>query len=153
MTRDADGRISVAGHARRNVWRMESVDPKAQITVLADSFEGKKLNSPNDLVYHSDGSLYFTDPPFGLETQRDDDPKKELKFNGVYKLSGGKLTLLYKELSKPNGILFSPDEKYLYVGNSDPEKKIWISTVIELETMVSTPNRTLNSASLLKFAL
>ena len=70
MTLDPDGRVSVAGHARRNVWRMESLDPKAQITVLADSYQGKKLNSPNDLVYKSDGSLYFTDPPYGLPTQR-----------------------------------------------------------------------------------
>ena len=76
MTLDADGRVSVAGHARRNVWRMESVDPKAQITILADSYQGKKLNSPNDLVYKSDGSLYFTDPPYGLQTQGDDDPQK-----------------------------------------------------------------------------
>jgi len=65
MTLDADGRVSVAGHARRNVWRLESVDPKAQITVLADSYQGKKFSSPNDLVYKSDGSLYFTDPPYG----------------------------------------------------------------------------------------
>jgi gluconolactonase len=68
MTLDADGRVSVAGHARRNVWRLESVDPKAQITVLADSYQGKKFSSPNDLVYKSDGSLYFTDPPYGLPT-------------------------------------------------------------------------------------
>src|SRR5882724_10228634 len=61
MTLDADGRVTVAGHARRNVWRLEMVDPKAQITVLADSYRDKKLNSPNDLVYRSDGSLYFTD--------------------------------------------------------------------------------------------
>ena len=62
MTLDADGRVTVAGHARRNVWRLESVSPNAQITVLADTYQGKKLNSPNDLVYKSDGSLYFTDP-------------------------------------------------------------------------------------------
>src|SRR5215813_7318280 len=86
MTLDADGRVSVAGHGRRNVWRLETFDPKGQITVLADAFEGKKLNSPNDLVYKSDGSLYFTDPPYGLETQRDDDPKKELTFSGVYRV-------------------------------------------------------------------
>src|SRR5450755_4950781 len=90
MTLDADGRVSVAGHARRNVWRMESVDPKAQITVLADSYQGKKLNSPNDLVYKSDGSLYFTDPPYGLQTQGDDDPLKELKFNGVFRVVGAR---------------------------------------------------------------
>ncbi|MGH9545636.1 MAG: SMP-30/gluconolactonase/LRE family protein, partial [Terriglobales bacterium] len=90
MTLDADGRVTVAGHARRNVWRLESVDPKGQITVLADSFEGKKLNSPNDVVYKADGSLYFTDPPYGLDTQGDDDPKKELKVNGVYRIVGAR---------------------------------------------------------------
>src|SRR6202047_3297347 len=90
MTLDADGRVSVAGHAGRTVWRMDSVDPKAQITVLADSYQGKKLNSPNDLVYKSDGSLYFTDPPYGLPTQRDNDPQKELQFNGVYRIPGAR---------------------------------------------------------------
>ncbi len=83
MILDPDGRVSVAGHARRNVWRMESLDPKVQITILADSYQGKRLNSPNDLVYKSDGSLYFTDPPYGLPTQEDNDPEKELQVNGV----------------------------------------------------------------------
>ena len=76
MTLDADGRVTVAGHGRRNVWRLESRIPHAQITVLADSYQGKKLNSPNDLVYKSDGSLYFTDPPYGLPTQSDTDARK-----------------------------------------------------------------------------
>jgi gluconolactonase len=136
MTLDADGRVSVAGHARRNVWRLESVDPKAQITVLADSYEGKKLNSPNDLVYKSDGSLYFTDPPYGLQTQGDDDPLKELKFNGVFRIVGArqqkpgapadtsKLQLIIKDLPRPNGIAFSPDEKFLYIADSG--KKVWL---------------------------
>ena len=79
MTLDSTGRLTVAGHAQRDVWRMEKLDPKAAITILADSFEGKRLNSPNDLVYKSDGSLYFTDPPYGLPTQRDDDPQKKLR--------------------------------------------------------------------------
>ena len=70
MTLDQDGRLSVAGHAQRDVWRFESLDPHAQITILADSYQGKKLNSPNDLVYKSDGSLYFTDPPYGLPIMR-----------------------------------------------------------------------------------
>ena len=136
MTLDADGRVSVAGHARRNVWRMESVDPKAQITVLADSYRGKKLNSPNDLVYKSDGSLYFTDPPYGLQTQSDADPQKELQVNGVYRLPGArqhkpgappdrdKLQLVIKDLARPNGLAFSPDEKFLYVAESG--KKQWM---------------------------
>src|SRR5712672_3103606 len=125
MILDPDGRVSVAGHARRNVWRMESLDPKAQITILADSYQRKKFNSPNDLVYKSDGSLYFTDPPYGL-AKEDDDPKKELKFNGVYRLQDGKLQLLTKEMTRPNGIAFSPDEKLLYISNSDPKQKVWM---------------------------
>ena len=130
MTLDPDGRVTVAGHARRTVWRMESVDPKTQITVLADSYQGKKLNSPNDLVYKSDGSLYFTDPPYGLPTQGDDDPWKELRVNGVYRLVGARqhkpgapperdtLQLVIKNLARPNGLAFSPDEKFLYVAES-----------------------------------
>lgn len=126
MTLDPQGRLTVAGHARRNVWRMETIDPKAPITVLADRYQGERLNSPNDLVYKRDGSLYFTDPPYGLPTQSDDDKTKELKVNGVYRLAGGKLTLLLSDITRPNGIAFSPDEKYLYVDSSDPKKKIWM---------------------------
>jgi gluconolactonase len=136
MTLDADGRLTVAGHARRNVWRLESMSPTARITVLADSFQGKKLNSPNDLVYKSDGSLYFTDPPYGLRTQSDKDPEKQLRVNGVYRIPNArqqktgsapdrnKLQLLIKDLPRPNGIAFSPDEKVLYV--SDSSKRVWM---------------------------
>jgi gluconolactonase len=136
MTLDGDGRVAVAGHAGRTVWRMESVDPRAQITVLADSYQGKKLNSPNDLVYKSDGSLYFTDPPYGLPTQSDNDPLKELKVNGVYRIPAArqqrpgapperdKLQLIIKDLPRPNGVAFSPDEKFLYIADSG--KKIWM---------------------------
>jgi gluconolactonase len=135
MTLDADGRLTVAGHARRNVWRLESLNPSAQITVLADSFQGKQLNSPNDLVYKSDGSLYFTDPPYGLQTQGDKDPDKQLQVNGVYRIPNArqqrpgsqpehdKLQLLIKDMIRPNGIAFSPDEKYLYV--SDSGDRLW----------------------------
>ena len=137
MTLDSTGRLTVAGHAQRDVWRMESLDHKGQITILADTFEGKRLNSPNDLTYKSDGSLYFTDPPYGLPTQSDTDPIKQLKFNGVYRVAGArdqapgaapartKLQLLIRDLPRPNGIAFSPDEKYLYVDNSGP-KKFWM---------------------------
>ncbi len=137
MTLDADGRLTVAGHARRNVWRLEAMDPHAQITVLADTYEGKRLSSPNDLVYKSDGSLYFTDPPYGLPTQGDSDPAKELQANGVYRIPGAraqkpgdppardKLQLVVKDLPRPNGIAFSPDEKWLYVNNTAP-KKLWM---------------------------
>jgi gluconolactonase len=137
MTLDSRGRLSVAGHAQRDIWRLESMDTHAQITVLADSYEGKRLNSPNDLVYKSDGSLYFTDPPYGLPTQKDDDPIKRLQVNGVYRIPNAaaqkpgaapmrsQLQLLVKDLTRPNGIAFSPDEKYLYVDNSQP-KKLWM---------------------------
>src|ERR1700679_1175638 len=137
MTLDQKGRLTVAGHAQRDVWRLESLEPGAQVTVLADSYEGKKLNSPNDLVYKSDGSLYFTDPPYGLPTQGDDDPIKELQVSGVYRVpkalyqkpgdppARDQLQLLVKDLPRPNGIAFSPDEKYLYVDNSQPQK-LWM---------------------------
>lgn len=136
MTLDRRGRLTVAGHAQRDVWRLESLDPHGPVTILADSYQGKKLNSPNDLVYKSDGSLYFTDPPYGLRTQDDKDPAKELQVNGVYRIPAAasqppgseprrsQLQLLIKDLPRPNGIAFSPDEKFLYVDNSQP--KIWM---------------------------
>jgi gluconolactonase len=102
------------------------LEKDGSITVLADRYQGKRLNSPNDAVYKSDGGLYFTDPPYGLPKQ-DEDPAKELKFNGVYRLNpDGTLLLLTSELSRPNGLAFSPDEKVLYVANSDPARKIWM---------------------------
>lgn len=126
MTFDSQGRLTVAGHANRNVWRMDTMNPKGHITVLADRYQGKRFNSPNDLVYRKDGTLYFTDPPYGLATQSDDDPKKELKVNGVYRLAGKDLQLIISDITRPNGIAFSPDEKYLYVDCSDQKKKIWM---------------------------
>jgi gluconolactonase len=122
LTLDSEGRLVICEHGNGRVTRLEK---DGRLTVLADKYQGKRLNSPNDLVYKSDGALYFTDPPYGFPKQ-DDDPKKELKFNGVYRLAGGKLTLLTKELTRPNGLAFSPDEKTLYVANSDPARKIWM---------------------------
>jgi gluconolactonase len=138
MTLDRQGRVTVAGHAARNVWRFEELGKNAQVTVLADRYQGKRLNSPNDLVYRSDGSLYFTDPPYGLETQADSDPKKELPFNGVFRIRDAvshlagqapdpkKLDLVIRDLTRPNGIAFSPDEKILYIAVSDVKKKVWM---------------------------
>lgn len=114
ITLDKQGRVAFAQHGNGAVERLEK-DGKR--TVLASKYEGKRLNSPNDLVYKSDGSLYFTDPPFGFR-QGDKDPKKELAFNGVYRLANGKLQLLFKDFNAPNGIAFSPDEKYLYLNDS-----------------------------------
>jgi gluconolactonase len=107
-------------HGNRRVIR---VNPHGDTTVLADRFEGKRLNSPNDLVYRSDGTLFFTDPPFGLPGVFDD-PDKELRFSGVFRVRNGEIGLVTDELEGPNGIAFSPDERYLYVGNWDPERKV-----------------------------
>ena len=121
---DAKGNLVLCQHGDRRVARLGA---KGSFTTLVDNYEGKKLNSPNDGVYHSDGSLYFTDPPYGL-LGKNADPKKEIPFNGVYRLTpDGKLTLLTKEMTYPNGIGLSPDEKTLYVANSDPEKAIWMA--------------------------
>ena len=117
---DGEGRLTINEHGNRRVTRLEK---NGVVTVLADSFEGKRLNSPNDLVYKSDGSLYFTDPPFGLP-KFFDDPRKELAFSGIYRWSNGKVQLLSRDLTGPNGIAFSPDEKYLYVGDWDEKKKV-----------------------------
>ena len=115
-------------HGDRRMAKMNTTlsSPKADFTTLAGNYNGKKLNSPNDAVYDKQGNLYFTDPPYGLE-KNDKDPLKELDFQGVYKVDKtGKITLLTKELSRPNGIAFSPDFKILYVANSDPQKAIWM---------------------------
>ncbi len=119
LTLDGQGNLVINQHGNHRVVRLEKDGTE---TVLADSFEGKRLNSPNDLVYRSDGTLFFTDPPFGLP-KFFDDPRKELAFSGVYSLYKGKLQLLTKEFTGPNGIAFSSDEKYLYIGNWDEKKK------------------------------
>ena len=122
---DAQGRLVLCQHGDRQVLRIE---PDGKKTVLASRYMGKRLNSPNDLVFKSNGDLYFTDPPYGLPKNWDD-PARELDFCGVYRVSAkdGKLTLLTKEMSRPNGIAFSPDEKTLYVANSDPKRAIWMA--------------------------
>jgi gluconolactonase len=117
---DPRGRLTVAEHGRRRVTRTEA---NGVITVLADGYEGGRLNSPNDLVYRADGSLYFTDPPFGLP-EVFEDPDKDLAFSGVYRWAAGRLTLLTRELTGPNGLAFAPDERTLYVGNWDPRRKV-----------------------------
>lgn len=157
-TLDRRGRLTIAGHAQRDVYRFETMDPHGEITILVNAYKGKKLNSPNDLVYKSDGSLYFTDPPYGLRTQSDKDPQKELSFNGVYRLPGAsnqkpgsapandKLQLLISDLPRPNGIAFSPDEKYLYVCNSEP-KKIWMRYTVNSDGSVGEPKLIFDATS------
>ena len=124
LTLDSVGRLVLCEHGDRRVARLEKNGRK---TTLAEFFKFRRLNSPNDLVFKSNGDLYFTDPPYGLEGNNND-PKKELMFNGVYRLNkNGELTLLTDALTFPNGIAFSPDEKTLYVANSDPNRAIWMA--------------------------
>ena len=121
---DSEGRLVSCEHGDRRVSVMTKNGGKR---TLVDNYKGKRLNSPNDGVFHSNGDLYFTDPPYGLP-KRYDDPRRELDFCGVYRLSkNGKLTLLTDDMSRPNGIALSPDEKTLYVANSDPKRAIWMA--------------------------
>jgi gluconolactonase len=114
VTVDRQGRIVFCAQGDRSVVRIEK-DGKR--TILADRFEGKRLNSPNDLVFKSDGALYFTDPPAGLP-KGDDDPKKEIPFDGVFLLKDGNLQVLDKSFLRPNGLAFAPGEKIFYVNDS-----------------------------------
>jgi gluconolactonase len=120
LTFSPDGLLTICQHGNRRVIR---VNLNGDISVLADSYDGRRLNSPNDLVYRSDGTLYFTDPPFGLPGVFDD-PAKELSFSGVFRARDGEVSLVTDELEGPNGIAFSPDERHLYVGNWDPDRKV-----------------------------
>jgi gluconolactonase len=116
---DRMGRVTVNEHGNRRVVRLDG----DTATVLADRFEGRRLNSPNDLVYRSDGALFFTDPPFGLPAAFDDG-RKELPYSGVFALRDGALRLVTRDLTGPNGLAFSPDERTLYVGNWDDRRKV-----------------------------
>jgi gluconolactonase len=126
---DDQGRLVLCQHGDRRVARLDAPfdRPRPTFTTLADRYDGKRFSSPNDAAFDSAGNLYFTDPPYGLP-EGPGDPSKEQSFNGVYRLAlGGEVTLLTKELTRPNGIALSPDEKTLYVANSDSERAIWMA--------------------------
>lgn len=121
-----DGRLVLCQHGDRRMALMDAdLDaPAARFITLTDNYQGKKLNSPNDAIFRSNGDLLFTDPPYGLEGN-DKDPLKELPFQGVFKLSNGQLTLLTDSLTRPNGLAFMKNETRLIVANSDPDKAKW----------------------------
>jgi gluconolactonase len=132
---DHDGRLILCQHGDRRVARLDAPwdDPQPNFVTLADRFDGKRLNSPNDAVVHSSGAIYFTDPPYGLE-KNVDDPAKELGFQGVYRIAPeGGLMLVSKELERPNGIALSPDEKTLYVANSHGPRPILMAFSVKDE--------------------
>ena len=119
---DSQGQLVSCEHGDR---RISVLTRNGGKRTLVDSYQGKRLNSPNDAAFKSNGDLYFTDPPYGLPKQLED-PRRELEFCGVYRLSkSGQLTLLTREMTRPNGIAFAPDEKTLYVAQSDPQAAIW----------------------------
>ncbi len=122
---DAQDRLVACDHGDRSVVRLD--ENNYTRIVLAARYQGKRLNSPNDLAIRANGDIYFTDPPYGLKGLNQD-PAKELDFSGVYRLTpAGELTLLTRELNFPNGIAFSPDESTLYVSNSDPQHAVWMA--------------------------
>ncbi len=137
-----DKHIIVPDHGNRILYKL-NVETQAK-TILADRFEGKRFNSPNDAVLSSSGVIYFTDPPYGLEKQ-DDSEAKELPHNGVYALyPDGAVALLDDKLTRPNGIILSPDEGTLYVANSDPDDAKWMAYMLDENGMPNDRREILN---------
>ena len=144
---DLDGRLVLAEHGDRRIARLEK---NGKRTTLVDRFEGKRINSPNDVVVRSNGDLYFTDPPFGLPKSFDD-PRKETPFQGVYKYSKDRrLALLTKDIKAPNGIAFSPDEKKLYISNADPTNAVWLAFDVTPDGMIENGRVLFNATALTK---
>jgi gluconolactonase len=140
---DADGHLIMCCHGDRAICRLE---PDQSRKVLADRYAGRRFNSPNDLVIHSNGDIYFTDPAYGLP-KGFEDPAREVDWCGVYKLSpDGKVSLLTKEMTRPNGIGLSPDEKTLYVAQSDPTAAIWKAFPLREDGQLG-PGRVLNDVT------
>jgi gluconolactonase len=133
MTGGRGGAVMLCQHGNR---RIAQVAADMTVTTVVASFEGKKLNAPNDLVYRADGTLFFTDPPYGLP-RGDADPAKELPFNGVFKVSDGTTNLIIRDMTRPNGLAISPDNKTLYVANSDDNRRLWMRYDLATDGTVS----------------
>jgi len=144
---DGQGRLTLCEHGDRRVSVLTRGGGKI---TLADRYEGRRFNSPNDLVFGSQGSIYFTDPPYGLP-ERADDPRRELDFCGIYRLDpDGSLTLLSKQLARPNGIGLSPDQKTLYVAQSDPSDPIWMSFRVQDDKTLGEGTKFFSAAEQMK---
>ncbi len=137
---DANGNLILCQHGNRQMARMDAAlnQPAAKFISLASMYKGKRFSSPNDAVYNSAGELFFTDPPYGLETQGDDDPKKELPFNGVYKVkTNGEVILLVDSIPRPNGIAFLPGEQQLIIASSDGANPNWYIYDVQGDSLVN----------------
>lgn len=128
LTLDNDEHLVLCQHGDRRMAKMDAPldKPQPNFITLADNYKGKPFNSPNDATFNSKGELFFTDPPYGLLKQSDDDDAKEISWNGVYKVKkNGEVILLTDSLTRPNGLAFFPGEKKLLVASSDPQKPNW----------------------------
>jgi gluconolactonase len=154
---DKQGRLIMCEHGDRRVARLPSLDdPLGKQVPIAEKYQANRLNSPNDLVIHSSGDIFFTDPPYGMVKVSDpaspeiNPPEKALAFQGVYRIDGkGKLKLLYDGLERPNGIALSPDQKTLYVANSHPPRPIWMAFELRPDRTLGTGRIFFDSAPLI----
>ena len=140
LTLDKNGNLVLCQHGDRQMGKMDAPldKPEAKFISLANNYKGKRFSSPNDAVFNSAGELFFTDPPYGLQTQDDTDPKKEIPFNGVYKVkTNGEVILLVDSITRPNGIAFLPGEKKLIVACSDPGKPNWYIFDVQGDSLVN----------------
>lgn len=133
MTAGPAGSVMLCQHGNRRIAR---IAPDMSVQTLVDTFEGKKLNAPNDLVYRRDGALFFTDPPYGLP-RGDEDPTKELRFNGVFNVVNGGTVAIITNMTRPNGLAISPDDRTLYVANSDDNNRLWMRYNLAADGSVS----------------
>jgi len=140
LTFDKNGNLVLCQHGNRQMARMDAPldKPDAKFITLADKYNGKRFSSPNDAVYNSAGELFFTDPPYGLQTQDDSDAKKEISFNGVYKVkTNGEVVLQVDSITRPNGIALTPDEKKLIVACSDGAHPNWYIFDISGDSLIN----------------
>ena len=145
LTLDASGRLTLCQHGDRRVARL-AADGKSFETIM-DKFDGKRFSSPNDLCYDKAGNLFFTDPPYGLP----DDTKQETAFNGVYRLGAdGKLTVIARELSRPNGVALSVDEKTVYVASSDGKEPLIKAYALNADGTVASSKIFFDGSALMK---
>ena len=133
MTAGPAGSVMLCQHGNRRIAR---IAPDMSVQTLVDTFEGKKLNAPNDLVYRRNGTLFFTDPPYGLP-RGDEDPTKELRFNGVFNVVNGGTVAIITNMTRPNGLAISPDDRTLYVANSDDNNRLWMRYNLAADGSVS----------------